>query len=182
MPAPSLDLNDLFRGFTNREREFCFHYIGAANFNQTKAADMAGYATPPSEAARLMKREHIVNAIGSLLAQRTLDLTIDAKWVLVELIEVQRDAKAKGNRKDNLRALELIGKHVDVAAFREQHGLGGLNGEPLEAEHDLSHLTDEELDQLEAISRKIYARKQAADALPNLSSVVDSAGAGSPEA
>jgi phage terminase small subunit len=47
---------------------------------------------------------------------------------------------------DRTRHLELIGKHVDVQAFREQHGHGGPNGEPLTfAAVDLSKATPEQL-------------------------------------
>lgn len=35
---------------------------------------------------------------------------------------------------DRLRRLELIGKHIDVNAFREQLGVGGPDGGPVEVE------------------------------------------------
>lgn len=47
---------------------------------------------------------------------------------------------------DRIKHLELIGKHVDVQAFREQRALTGPNGEPLALlSVDLSHLTVEQL-------------------------------------
>ena len=47
---------------------------------------------------------------------------------------------------DRVRHLELIGKHVDVQAFREQRALTGPAGEPLTlATVDLSNATAEQL-------------------------------------
>lgn len=47
---------------------------------------------------------------------------------------------------DRVRHIELIGKHVDVQAFREQRALTGPNGEALTVlAVDLSHATPEQL-------------------------------------
>lgn len=54
---------------------------------------------------------------------------------------------------DKLRALELIGKHVSVNAFRDQIGIGDPNGGPIQTvTADLGKLTDEQLEQLELLA------------------------------
>lgn len=46
---------------------------------------------------------------------------------------------------DRTRHLELIGRHVDVQAFRDAHALTGPNGAPLAVTVDLSGATTEQL-------------------------------------
>ena len=50
-----------------------------------------------------------------------------------------------------LKTLELIGKHVGVQAFADRKEIGGIGGGPVQVRHDLSNLTDEELNAIERI-------------------------------
>jgi phage terminase small subunit len=58
---------------------------------------------------------------------------------------------------DKLRALELIGKHVSVNAFRDQIGIGDPSGGPIQTNTtvDLRNLSDDQLEQLEHIAAAV---------------------------
>lgn len=55
---------------------------------------------------------------------------LDVEELTVEGEVIGRVKKLKLS--DRIKRIELIGKHVDVQAFREQHGHGGPNGGPME--------------------------------------------------
>lgn len=163
--TPTLDRygRDL-SGFTPRERLFVAEF--PVDWNATAAAIRAGYS--PKSASdigyELKQKPKIIDAITAYLAKREEKADVNAKWVLAKLVDVESEAAKVASGTDatggskaaarlhRLRALELIGKHVDVNAFRTQLGISAPDGSPL---WDLSRLNDEELDQFERLLAKI---------------------------
>jgi phage terminase small subunit len=149
-------------GLTPRERMFIAEY--PVDWNATQAAIRAGYSAKSAKhiGHELTRKPKISEAIIGILAKREAKAAIDARWVLARLVDVEAEAANVAEGKDpagksaarlhRLRALELIGKHVDVNAFRTQLGISGPDGSPL---WDLSRLDDEELDIFERLLAKI---------------------------
>jgi phage terminase small subunit len=106
----------------DRQTAFIEAYTGVAHLNGTKAATIAGYASPRQEATRLLAKASIRARIHKILSAHTLD----AADVLAELTDVARaewrdfvmeitNAKGEtiGVRMDlsaKMKALELLGK------------------------------------------------------------------------
>ena len=55
-----------------RQKRFVEFYAGEANFNATKAAKMAGYASPRVEGCRLKKRKDVAQAIAERVQSRAM--------------------------------------------------------------------------------------------------------------
>jgi phage terminase small subunit len=151
-------------GFTPRERLFVAEY--PVDWNATQAAIRAGYSAKSAKdiGHELTRKPKIIDAITAYLGKREASAAIDRKWVLARLVHVEAETTKVGDDKDasdgaksvarlhRLKAIELIGRHVDVNAWRGGLGLPGPDGSPL---WDLSRLNDEELDQFERLLAKI---------------------------
>jgi hypothetical protein len=154
---------------TEFERAFCLHYCGAALGVGSRAAQLAGYnGSAPANFKRyayeVLQRPRVVAEIERLRAARVERLSITADEVLLDLVAIRDKARllpaTSANLKVELSAVEKIGDHVGVAAFRKQLGLGGPGGGPIEiADAEwLATATDEELDHLER-ARSIIDRR-----------------------
>lgn len=96
----------------------------------------AGYKRNPvnsaneKNAARLKKRPEVQERIAELqakVAEKLAEKTaIDAAWVLEKAATLHAEAMAAKSYAAAKGALDLIGKHVDVQAFREQIQHSGL--------------------------------------------------------
>lgn len=148
-------------GFTQKQRNFLEEY--PKDWNGRQACIRAGYSPASADDMfkQLRKSPKIAEAITDMLAKRESRTEVNRSWVLTKLVSTEREAaravKAKENpasaRLARLKALHLIGLHVDVNAFR-----GGFLGTPGEGGNpiwDLSRLNEEELDQLERLIAKI---------------------------
>jgi len=126
---------------TVKQQAFVAEYL--VDLNATQAAMRAGYSrrTAAEQGARLTKHPQVAAAIAKALEQRADKAAIDANWVLKKAVELHEAALADKSFAAAKGALELVGKHVDIQAFRERvaHGF------------DLSGLTPEELATLERI-------------------------------
>jgi hypothetical protein len=80
----------------------------------------AGYARNDKNAARLRKNEGVAARVAELMAGAAEKAKIDAAWVLEQAVDLHEKAKAAGAFSPAARALELVGKHIEVQAFREQ--------------------------------------------------------------
>lgn len=164
VPAPVDRYGRDMTGFTPRERLFIAEY--PVDWNATQAAIRAGYSAKSAKdiGYELTRKPKIIDAITAVLAKRVEKAEVDAKWVLARLVDVEAEAAKVADDRDRgagsraaarlhrLRALELIGKHVDVNAFRTQFGISAPDGSPL---WDLSRLDDGELDTFERLLAKI---------------------------
>lgn len=144
------------QAMTPLEQRFCHEYV--VDFIAYKAIQRAGsQAKNLHIAATEMKRKpHVAAYISNLIAQQNEKAAVNKQWIMTELVLVYRTAMAaadtaKGSnpaeRANALRALDKLGAHVDVNAFRQQIGLGNPDGSTL----DLSGLSDEKLNLLESI-------------------------------
>ena len=149
----------IVKGLTPLEERFCAEYV--VDFNGTEALKRAGSSAKwvAQQAYEMLRKPHIAQRIQALIVGQNEKALVNKQWVMNELVLVYRSAMAganvgKGNsaeRATALRALEKLGQHVDVNAFRQQIGLGNPDGSAF----DLSGLNDDELDSLETILSKV---------------------------
>lgn len=120
----------------NQKHEaFCQEFI--IDFNGTKAAIRAGYSekTAVVQASRLLTNANICARIAELQTKRSEQTGIDAAWVLMSakqlfdrcmqaepvMIRTENGMEPSGEYKFDSaganKALDTIGKHVDVQAF-----------------------------------------------------------------
>lgn len=124
---------------SERQRLFVENYIYC--LNATKAAKEAKYKHPRQQGSRLLRESKAVRAaIQARMDEECEKIGINRNWLLKELVEAVMVAKASVKPKLNsktgkpikdddgnpiytrndqalLKALELIGKHIDVSAF-----------------------------------------------------------------
>lgn len=144
-------------GLTDRQRLFVAEV--QVDWNYTQAALRAGYAAASARdtAHDLMKDPKIKAAIGDTVKSRIAEAGVNRGWVLTNLVDVHAKASkvdTLGGMDRRLKALELIGRHRDVDAFR---GTGGGPTEPMAPTRgwDLDRLDDQELDTFERLLAKI---------------------------
>jgi phage terminase small subunit len=109
------------------------------------AYKLAGYSavgnSAESAAARLFKNVKVAARIAELRAivsdKITATTGIDAAWVLQKAAELHAKALKEKQLSVAKGALDIIGKHVDVQAFREQIQHSGLI--------EYKNLSDEEI-------------------------------------
>jgi hypothetical protein len=101
----------------------------------------AGYAPSRKNAQRLRTKEAVgarINELQARAAEKVAEkVAIDAAWVLEKAADLHDKALAAGAFSAAKGALDLIGKHVDVQAFREQINHSGLI--------EYKNLSDEEI-------------------------------------
>ena len=105
---------------TPRQERFVGEYL--LDLNATQAAIRAGYAPRSARvtAARLLTKADVRNRVNQLKSERSERLQIDSDWVLLELLDVVKEARSDGRLAQALRGLELIGKHTSVGAFQDK--------------------------------------------------------------
>jgi adenosyl cobinamide kinase/adenosyl cobinamide phosphate guanylyltransferase len=101
----------------------------------------AGFKANRGNATRLKANESVfdrVQEIKGVTAEKVIEKTgIDAAWVLTKAAELHAKALEEKQLSVAKGALDLIGKHVDVQAFREQMQFSGLI--------EYKNLSDEEI-------------------------------------
>lgn len=147
------------RELTPLESAFVLEYLKdfVGGYALVRAGSSAKY--PDQQASEMLRKPHIADAVARAMTRRNEALEVNAKWVLTELV-IQYRAAAVGagtgtasnsaERSNALRALDKIGQHVDVGAFRAQIGIGNPDG----TNFDFSGLEDDELSNLERILAK----------------------------
>ena len=133
-----------------KQVRFCEEYL--IDLNATQAAIRSGYSekTAKEIGCENLTKPNIASYIAELKAERSAETKIDAAWVLSRLQRVHdrcmqeeavtdREGGATGEYKFEHsganRALELIGKHTQVQAFKEVVEVRNINDD----------LSDEEL-------------------------------------
>ena len=119
----------------DRQVRFCEEYL--IDLNAMQSAIRAGYSekTAKQMGSENLSKPDIANYIAELKAKRSEKTTIDAAWVLNAAKKVHdrcmqeeavtdRDGAPTGEYKFEHsganKALEIIGKHIDVQAFLEK--------------------------------------------------------------
>lgn len=133
----------------SKREAYCQARVSGKTIEESQEA--AGYAKNKPNGCRLEKRPEVAARLTELkekAAEKVTEKTaIDAAWVLekaANLHDKAMEAKAFSAAKG---ALDIIGKHVDVQAFREQMHHSGLI--------EYKNLSDEEVD------ARIRAHEQA---------------------
>lgn len=152
---------------TPKQQRFVEEYL--VDLNATAAYRRAGYAAKGNaaevNAARLLRNAQVQAAISAAQTKRSEETRIDAAYVLRQAVklhercmqEISPVTDRKGqqvhdehgsplfefNAMGASKALELVGKHVGVQAFKEQ----------IDHRHSFAEMTDEELDA--AIARRL---------------------------
>ena len=131
------------KNLTSKQQRFMDEYL--IDLNATQAAIRAGYS---KNSARQIGQENlskpvIAAAVAKAKQERSEAIKIDAEWVLRQAVELHRrcmqeirpvrnpktgkqlyddddNALFTFNATASTRALELIGKHVDIGAFKER--------------------------------------------------------------
>ena len=110
---------------TDKQQTFVDEYL--VDLNATQAAIRAGYSEKTAQqiGAENLSKPVIAEYIEARKAERSKRTEIDQDWLIREL--TLQYHKASDSDKDSaaLRALELIGKHVQVGAFKEKVELSG---------------------------------------------------------
>jgi phage terminase small subunit len=124
-----------------------------------RAGSKAQY--PDQQAYEMLGKPHIAAEVQKRVAAMNEKCEVNRSWVLTELALQYRAAdtaaRAPTGGKRNvaearlaLSALEVIGKHVDVNAFRNQIGIGNPDGSAF----NYDALDERELDDLERLLLK----------------------------
>ena len=108
---------------TPKQELFCTEYM--IDLNATQAAIRAGYSkhTAKDIGCQNLAKLNINQKIGQLFTERTTKTKIDAEYVLIKSNELLIRCMAEGvdfNAAGAGKALDLIGKHIDVQAFNEK--------------------------------------------------------------
>lgn len=98
---------------TPKQQRFVEEYL--IDRNATAAADRAGYKQPNSQGPRLLVNVGIRIAIDEETAEQSKRTGITADKVLYELAGIGfAEVDAKITQGDKIRALELLGKHLEM--------------------------------------------------------------------
>lgn len=119
---------------TEKQELFCKEYI--IDLNATQAAIRAGYSekTAQEQGSRLLSNVMVQYKISELKSSREERLQIDADWVLKQAVKVHErcmqaepvivggepTGEYKFDSSGANKALELVGKHVNVQAWKEK--------------------------------------------------------------
>ena len=131
-------------------KQQCFIEEYLIDLNGAESAIRAGYSekTAKQQASRLLTNVDVAAAVEKAKRERSEATKIDAEWVLHQAVELHRRCmqevkpalhpKSRRQLKDdsgNLlftfnaaaanRALELVGKHVDIGAFKDRLEVSG---------------------------------------------------------
>jgi len=106
------------------------------DFNGTRSAIAAGYSpkSAAETASEILTNPKVTAMVAESIRLRCERIQVDADWVLDQAVQVyhkcmievpsfDRNGSAVGQKVDPanaIRALELIGKHVNVLAFRDR--------------------------------------------------------------
>lgn len=133
MPSSQLEMPDLdLSKLDEREKIFVLKYI-TNGFNGAAAAKDSHYPEGSAKvrASEMLKKPAIKEAIASVMNARCRVLGIDANWVLDKAVTIFErcmqtekvidqygaTGEYKFDANNAIKALHLIGKHVDVRAF-----------------------------------------------------------------
>tara|TARA_R110002012_G_scaffold316344_1_gene531196 strand:+ start:1650 stop:2084 length:435 start_codon:yes stop_codon:yes gene_type:complete len=119
---------------TDKQEMFCKEYL--IDLNATQAAIRAGYSekTAKQVGSENLSKPDIQERLSELKAHREERLQIDAEWVLSQAVKVHRmcmqeepviiggepTGEFKFDSSGANKSLELIGKHVNIQAWKDK--------------------------------------------------------------
>lgn len=119
-----IELDEANRQLTQKQSDFCIFY--AKSLSPKQAAIDAGYspATSAVIASKMLTlpkiRDEIKRHIESDKERIKKTLDIDKTFVLVNAAQILENCLKVEDNANALKALELIGKHIDVSAFLDK--------------------------------------------------------------
>jgi len=123
---------------TAKQEMFCQEYL--VDLNATKAAIRAKYSEKSADVigCENLGKPKIAKRIAELKGQRIEKTQINAQWVLDQAVKMHKKCSQELPIKDKdgaevykfdspgaNKALELVGKHVDIQAFKEVKEITG---------------------------------------------------------
>lgn len=123
---------------TTKQKIFVLEYI--KDFNATRAAKAAGYSekTAKQIGSENLTKPVVQQEIAKAVSKRAEKLEINAEWVLRKGVELHDRCVEADDRSTTARALEIVGKHVDIAAFDNTITHTGDSDKPIEHNHNLT--------------------------------------------
>jgi phage terminase small subunit len=136
---------------SEKHKKFVKEYL--IDLNATQAAIRAGYSakTAYSQGQRLLKHVEVSAEITKAKQKREEKTEINAEWVLIQAAKMHQKCMqevpvmVKGEDGQMVpsgeykfdsagagKALEIVGKHTNIQAFKEKLELTGANGGPIE--------------------------------------------------
>lgn len=107
---------------TAKQEMFCKEYL--IDLNATQAAIRAGYSekTAFTIGHENLTKPYIQDRIQELKADRENRLEINADWVLSQAVKIHEKCltEEKYDISNALKALDTVGKHVNIQAFKEK--------------------------------------------------------------
>lgn len=107
---------------TDKQEMFCREYL--IDLNATQAAIRAGYSKKSADVIGIenLGKPSIQNRLSELNKERLRKVEIDAQWVLEQAVDIHKECRTneKYDVSNALKALDTIGKHVSVGAFKEK--------------------------------------------------------------
>jgi len=123
LPAPAPDRADSLATWRDglealplKRRAFAYHYAGAAAFNATKAAVMAGYSerTARQMGAELLSEPAILELIGFLAHERLRAASITAADVIAALLTEATRTGPGTSHSARVQALTTLARHFSL--------------------------------------------------------------------
>ena len=107
-----------------KQRAFVYEYL--KDLNATQAAIRAGYKEKTAGAIgnENLQKPKIQQAIKEALADREKTSKITVEWVLARIAAIAEDPEA--HQRDQLKALELLGKHLGMGERRPDEDQRGI--------------------------------------------------------
>lgn len=114
-----------FEDLTHKQQIFVAEYV--KDGNGTRAAREAGYSEKTAEviASENLRKPLVKGEIDRIKAEKLQKLGVDADWLLRELVLQYQTAVDADRPQIAMKALDLIGKHCDVGAFKDRLELSG---------------------------------------------------------
>jgi len=105
---------------TPKQARFVEEYL--IDLNATQAAIRAGYSEHTARQIGMenLTKPYISDFLAEQLSKRSEQTGITARWVLEQAADVYKEAREEQDRSNALKALEQVGKHVDVQAFKDK--------------------------------------------------------------
>jgi phage terminase small subunit len=117
MASKQVTIKQKLRPLDEKEQLFVEAYCGPANFNNTKAYELAGYGGTTSKkqnAYELINRPHVQKAIRERLEQRKNTYWLDENLILERLWEEANRVGNGSSHAARIQALVYLGKHIGM--------------------------------------------------------------------
>jgi len=144
---------------TDKQKAFVDEYL--VDLNATQAAIRAGYSSKTAKqiGTENLSKPVVAEAIQEAIAERSERTGINADYVLKQAIKLHERCMqetspvtdGRGNPIEKhghpvytfnaagaARALELIGKHIEIQAFQDKKVVSGPNGDPVQVDHQFT--------------------------------------------